>query len=119
MKKVLRRERCWMKMIPVIRPGRVSTGKARVFEMLGLSERGHSKDKENSTALLNSVLRQARKMRMNLKERKPSRSPLYGRIRQTPILSDFAIPRPAEMAEVRKVITNKLFTISLLVSPRW
>ena len=37
-RKVLRRERCRMKMIPVIRPGRVTVEKASVVKMRRLLE---------------------------------------------------------------------------------
>ena len=41
-RKVLRRDWWRMKMIPVIRPGRVTEEKAKVVEMRGLSELEHS-----------------------------------------------------------------------------
>ena len=44
MRKVLRRDRWRMKMIPVIRPGRVTVVKKRVVEMRGLSEVEQSRD---------------------------------------------------------------------------
>ena len=100
-RKVLRRERWRMKMIPVIRPGRVTEEKARVVEMRGLSEMEQSRDIEKVPALHKSVTVHARKMRMNLQERSPPRSPLSGRMRHTPTLSDLLIPRPGVMNEVR------------------
>ena len=86
-------------MIPVIRPGRVTEEKARVEEMSRLSEVEHVGEK--NPVLPKSVLEQARKMRMNLTVRRPPRSPLSGRMRHGPAFSDLAIPRPAEMNEVR------------------
>ena len=41
MRKVLRRDRWRMKMIPVIRPGRMTEEKPRVVEMRGSSEVEH------------------------------------------------------------------------------
>ena len=41
MRKVLRRERWRMKMIPVIRPGRVTERKGRIVEERGFSEVEH------------------------------------------------------------------------------
>ena len=111
-RKVLRRERWRMKMIPVIRPGRVTSVKARV-EMRGLSEKKQTRDRAKAKALPRSVTAHARKMRMNLQERSPPRSPLSGRMRHTPTFRDFPIPRPAVMIEVRRVIKNKA-----LLAPR-
>ena len=87
-------------MIPVIRPGRVTEEKARVVEMRGLSEVEHRRDPEKNTALKKSVLEQARKMRTNLRVRRPPRSPLSGRMRHGPTFSVLAMPSPAEMNEV-------------------
>ena len=66
MRKVLRRDRWRMKMIPVIRPGRVTGEKAKVVRMRGLSEVEQPRDTEKNAALPRSVLEQARKMRTNL-----------------------------------------------------
>ena len=41
MRKVLRRDRWRMKMIPVIRPGRMTEVKARIVEMRGASKVEH------------------------------------------------------------------------------
>lgn len=95
-------------MIPVIRPGRVTEEKARVVEMRRLSEVEHLRDSEKNQALPKSVLEQARKVRTNLQVRRPLRSPLSGRMRHGPTFSVLAIPRPAEMKEVKKVIMNKV-----------
>ena len=104
-----------MKINPVIRPGRADARKPTIAEMRGLRESGNRWDSirfnrtnpVQSMDLNKSVTAQARKMRMNLQERKPLRSPWSGRILHTPIFSDLAIPRPAEMTDVRKVIKNK------------
>ena len=87
-------------MIPVIRPGRVTEEKARVVEMRGSSEVEHRRDLAKNMALLRSVLEQARKMRTNLRVRRPPRSPLSGRMRHGPTFSVLAMPSPAEMNEV-------------------
>ena len=113
LRKVLRRDRWRMKMIPVIRPGRVTEEKARVVEMRRLLEVEHSRELVKYVAFPKSVPEQAKKMRMNLTVRRPPRSPLSGRMRHTPTFSDLAIPRPAEMNEVKKVIRNKI-----LLAPR-
>jgi hypothetical protein len=90
-----------MKMIPVIRPGRVTEVKPRVVEMRGLSEVEHPRESEKKTALPRSVMEQARKMRTNLRVRRPPRSPLSGRMRHGPTFNVLAMPSPAEMNEVR------------------
>ena len=100
-RKVLKREWWRIKIIPVIRPGRRTEEKARIVEMRGSLEMEQTRPTEKIRALPKSVKRHARKMRMNLQERKPPRSPLSGRMPQTPILRDFAIPSPAVMNEVR------------------
>ena len=94
-------------MIPVIRPGRVTEEKARVVEMRRLLEVEHSRELVKYVAFPKSVPEQAKKMRMNLTVRRPPRSPLSGRMRHGPIFRDLAIPRPAEMKEVRKLIQIK------------
>ena len=90
-----------MKIIPVIRPGRVTREKAKIDEMTTLENK--KKNPVKAHALLNSVKRQARKMRRNLMERRPPSSPSSGRILQTPTLRALAIPSPAVMNEVSKV----------------
>ena len=88
-------------MIPVIRPGRMTEEKARVVERIVASEVEQSKDSAKKEALLKSVLEQARKMRTNLRVRRPPRSPLSGRMRHGPTFSVLAMPSPAEMIEVK------------------
>ena len=62
-------------MIPVIRPGRVTEEKAMVVEMRGLSKVEQRDVCAKNVALPNSVMAQARKMRMNRQEmRSPRRS---------------------------------------------
>ena len=53
------------------------------------------------------MLEQARKKRMNLTVRRPPRSPLSGRMRHGHTFSVLAIPRPAQVKEVKKVIRKK------------
>ena len=108
MRKVLRRERWRPKMIPVIRPGRVTERKARIVEERRSSEVEQSKELAKNTALPRRKMVQERKMSRNLPVRRPLRRPLSGRMRQGPTFNDLAIPRPAEMKEVKKVIMNKV-----------
>jgi len=108
--KVLRRERWRMKIIPVIKPGRLTARKAMVFEMIGSSIAEQLRDREKISALVTRVKRQARKMRMNLQERKPPRSPFSGRMWQTPLFRAFAMPRLAVIKEVTNVITNNVLS---------
>ena len=63
----MRRERWRMKIIPVIRPGRVTEEKARVVEMRRLLEVEHSRELVKYVAFPKSGPEQAKKMRMNLK----------------------------------------------------
>ena len=106
-RKVLTREWWRIKIIPVIRPGRRTEEKARIVEMRGWLELSQTRPTEKIRALPKSVKRHARKMRMNLQERKPPRSPFSGRMRHTPLFKDFPIPSPAVTNEVKKVIGNK------------
>ena len=97
-------------MIPVRSPGRIAMRKLEIelrtrFSKIGVS----SIPRETTPALLNTVKKLARKMRMNLTERKPPRSPLSDeRILHTPTFRALAIPSPAEMIEVMRVHTNKV-----------
>ena len=108
LRKVLKRARCQVKMTPVMRPGRVRKGKVK---------------KRGDKNLLRSAERQARKMRMNWMERNPLRSPPSATTLHTPTLDIliktliyqqiitlrlFAMPRLAEMTEVKKERTNKV-----------
>ena len=106
---VFKMARCRMKMIPVMRPGRITVRKEEI-ELRTISSRsGVSRiPREAMPALLNNVKKLAKKMRMNLMERKPPRGPLsFGRILQTPTLRAFDISRLAMMIEVKRVDTNK------------
>ena len=110
LRKVLKMSRCRMKMIPVMMPGRITMMKLEIELRTRFSKIGVSRiPREATPALLKRVKKLARKMRMNLRERKPPRSPLSdGRILQTPPLSALAMPRPAEMIEVKRVKTKAL-----------
>ena len=96
-------------MIPVMRPGMITMRKLEIELRTRLSKIGVSRIPRDATpALLNRVKKLAKKMRMNLAERKPPRSPLSdGRILHTPILRVLAMPSPAVMIEEKRVQPNK------------
>ena len=106
---VFKMARCRMKMIPVMRPGRITVRKEEIELRTRLSRSRVSRiPREATPALLNRLKKLARKMRMNLMERKPPRGTLsFWRILQTPTLRAFDIPRLAVMIEVKRVDTNK------------
>ena len=97
-------------MIPVMRPGIITMRKLEIEFRMRLSKIGVSRiPREATPALLNRVKKLARKMRMNLTERKPPRSPLSDeRILHTPTFRALAIPSPAEMIELKRVHANKV-----------
>ena len=75
-----------MKITPVIRPGRVSKEKAKMWSKGEESEIEIVKDTLTKETLKSSVNRHARKMKMNRMERKPPRSPPSATTLQTPTL---------------------------------
>ena len=98
-KKVFNMARCLMNTRPVTRPGKVNRKND--------AENGKTfQKKTNANALPTSVRKQAMTRRMNLTVRRPSRGPLSGRILQTPIFKDFAIPRLAVTSDVQMAKTN-------------
>ena len=64
-----------MKITPVIRPGRVSKEKAKMWSKEEESEKEFVKDTLTKETLKSSENRHARKMLINRMERKPLRSP--------------------------------------------
>ena len=101
-----KQEQIILKTVALTEDHRRITGRKEEIEFrTRLSRSGVSRiPREATPALLNNVKKLARKMRMNLTERKPPRSPLSdGRILHTPTFRALAIPSPAVMNEVSKV----------------